>query len=125
MRNFRAVGAAVLFGLLAMVVAAADVTGKWSAEVSGEGGQKMSLTFNLKADGSKLTGSVAIVLNGNSGEFGISDGTVEGDRISFKQVMGEMTILYKGKLAGNEIQFTRERTDGKGQRQPFVARKVS
>jgi hypothetical protein len=113
------------FCLLLAIAAAADATGKWAADVSGGNGQTAKLTFNLKTEGGKVTGSVSMVLNGNSGEFPISDGTINGDQISFKQVMGEMTIVYKGKLAGDEIQFTRERADGEGHRQPFTARKAS
>ena len=118
---------ACLAGLigLAVVASAADASGKWAAEVSGEGGQKVQITFNLKTEGDRITGSVSMVLNGNSGEFGISDGNVTGNQISFKQVMEEMTILYKGTISGNEIKFTRERADGQGHKQPFTAKKSS
>jgi len=114
-----------LLGLLAVAASAADVTGKWAAEVAGEGNQKMNITFNLKAEGDKVTGSVLMVLSGNSGEFGISEGKISGNQISFKQAMDEMTILYKGTISDGEIKFTRERADGQGHRQPFTAKKTT
>ena len=44
--------------LMATTLLAADVTGKWSGEVEGRNGQKRTQTFDLKADGNKLTGSM-------------------------------------------------------------------
>ena len=41
------------------MVWAADVTGKWTAEVQGRGGNPMTVTMNLKADGNNLTGTVS------------------------------------------------------------------
>ena len=113
----------LVFGFAA-VAPAADVTGKWAAEVTGGGGQTAKITFNLKTEGDKVTGSVSMTLNGNSGEFPITEGTTKDDEIAFKQPMGEMTVVYKGKVSGNEIKFTRERADGQGQRQPFSAKKI-
>ena len=42
---------------LAFAAMAADVTGKWVGQVQGRNGAQ-DVTFNLKADGSKLTGTV-------------------------------------------------------------------
>src|SRR4051794_9152093 len=39
--------------LLAQSIFAADVTGKWVAEVEGRNGEKRTTTFDLKSDGSK------------------------------------------------------------------------
>lgn len=63
---------------------AADVTGKWKG-ISDTGRE---IAFDLKADGQKLTGTVAI---GQGKEQAISDGKVEGDSISFS-----MPSLYGG-----------------------------
>ncbi len=66
------------------------------------------MTFNFKADGDQLTGTVT----SRRGETEISDGKVSGDEISFAQVMefngNQVKILYKGKVSGDEIKFTRE-----------------
>src|ERR1700682_1489468 len=103
-----------LMGVFAFAVAAADVTGKWTAETPGRDGQTMTSTFNLKADGSTLTGTVS----GMRGEQPISDGKVDGDNISFNVVVkmqgNEMKMVYKGKVEGDQIKFTREREGGGG-----------
>lgn len=115
-----------LFSLLAAAASlmfAADVTGKWTADVPGRGGQAMASTFTFKADGDQLTGSVATAM----GENPISDGKVSGDEISFSQNLefngNKIRILYKGKVSGNEIKFTRQREGGEGRTAEFVAKK--
>src|SRR3954449_8322683 len=80
---------------------AADVSGKWSAEVQGRNGQTRTMTMMLKADGDKLTGTVS----GMQGrENPISDGKVKGDEISFtvsaETPNGTMKTNYTGKLSG-------------------------
>lgn len=102
---------AILFLLLAAAVAA-DVSGKWVAQVPGRGGETRQATFTFKADGSQLTGSVT----GPRGDAAISDGKIDGDEISFSQVMefngNQVKLLYKGKVSGDEIKFTRQREGG-------------
>jgi hypothetical protein len=116
---------AVLFLLLAAVaVFAADVNGKWVAQVPGRGGETREATFNLKADGNQLTGSVTTP----RGEVQISDGKVDGDNISFTQEMefngNHVKLLFKGKVAGDEIKFTRQREGGE-RTQEFTAKRAS
>ena len=65
--------------LLAMTVTAADVSGKWSAQVPGRNGQMRDTTFNLKADGDRLTGT----MTGPQGDVEIKDGKISGDNLSF------------------------------------------
>ena len=94
--------------VLALVVSAwaADVTGKWVAQIEGRQGTTET-TFNFKVDGTTLTGTMA----SQRGEDEISEGKVEGDEISFVVVRSfgenEIKLLYKGKVAGDEITFTR------------------
>ncbi len=113
MRLSRSLSVAVCLTLVAIAAYAADVTGKWTAQVPGRGGQVREVTFNLKAEGDQLTGTVS----GPRGDAPISDGKIDGDTISFTQVMNfngnEMKILYKGKVSGDEIKFTRK-VDDKG-----------
>lgn len=91
---------------------AADISGKWTAETKGRDGQARTQTFNLKQDGSTLTGSVSSPM----GENQISDGKVDGDNISFVVKMErngtEMKMPYTGKVSGNEIQFKVESPRG-------------
>lgn len=90
------------------IAAAADVTGKWTADIPGRNGNAQTTTFTFKADGAKLEGTVA----NQRGENPITEGKVDGDNISFSQTMqgpnGEMKIGYKGVVKGDTIEFTRE-----------------
>jgi len=113
--NFRRV--LFVFALLVgvgFVAQAADVTGKWTAQVPGRGGQTREQTFNLKCDGEKLTGTVS----GQQGDTEISDGKFKGDEVSFDVKMSfqgnDVKMKYKGKLVGDELKLTRHR-DGSDQ----------
>jgi hypothetical protein len=113
-----------LLGLLSLTALAADVTGKWTAQVPGRGGQTREQTFNLKADGNTLTGTVS----GRQGDVAISEGKIDGDQISFTQTMefngNTMKLVYKGTVSGDEIKFTRQRDGGEGQAQQFTAKRA-
>jgi hypothetical protein len=113
-----------LLGLLALTALAADVSGKWTAQVPGRGGQTREQTFNLKADGNMLTGTVS----GRMGDTPIADGKIDGDTISFTQTMefngNSMKLIYKGTVSGDEIKFTRTRDGGEGQAQEFTAKRA-
>jgi hypothetical protein len=95
---------AAVFALSAL---AADVTGKWTAEVPGRQGNTQETTFNLKADGGTLTGTVT----NRRGDSEIKDGKVDGDNISFVVVRtlgdNEIKQTYKGAVSGDTIKFTR------------------
>jgi hypothetical protein len=115
-----------LFASLAMLTLsvaafAADATGKWTAEVQGRGGTQTN-TFTFKVDGAKLTGTV-----GNQmGEAAISEGKVDGDNISFKQVLSfngnDITISYTGVVKGDTIEMKRDA--GRGPGVTFTAKKA-
>src|SRR5215469_2107944 len=108
---------ATFFALLAlacMVALGADVTGKWAGEAAqGKGGPQ---TFNLKQDGSTLTGSVE---GGRGGPVEISNGKVDGDKVSFDVVRefngNSMTLKYSGTVSGNTMKLTVE--TGRGPRE--------
>lgn len=112
--------------LLAMLslVYAADVSGKWTAQVPGRNGETQETTFNLKAEGSQLTGT----MSGMQGDAPISEGKIAGDEITFKVKRSfngnEITLLFKGKLAGDEIKFTRTREGGDRPPQEFTAKRA-
>jgi hypothetical protein len=116
---------AVLFLALCAAVFAADVTGKWVGQVPGRDNQTREMTFNLKADGDKLTGEVGA----GRGTRPLEDGKISGDEISFTQTFefngNSMKFLYKGKVEGDQIKFTREREGGQGRKVEFTAKKAS
>jgi hypothetical protein len=100
------VGAVALLCMLASAWAA-DVAGKWTAQVPGRQGTTET-TFNFKVEGNKVTGTVV----SQQGEMPISDGKIEGDALTFTVVRefngNQMKLNYKGTVAGDEIKFTRE-----------------
>jgi hypothetical protein len=88
---------------------AADVTGKWVMQMPSRQGGTSETTFEFKAEGTALTGTMASA----PGEpTAISEGKVDGDNISFVVVRKrndmEIKTVWKGKVSGDEIKFTRE-----------------
>jgi hypothetical protein len=117
----RIVFAAILL-LAAFAAVAADLSGKWTAQVPGRNGTRET-TFELKASGGALTGTMAV--EGQSPST-ITDGKVSGDTVTFTATAerGGNTIKYTftGKLVGDEIQFRRE--GGQGQPREFTAKRA-
>jgi len=109
--------------VLATVAQAADVTGKWIAQVPGRGGETRETTFNLKVDGESLTGT----MSGRQGDVALTDGKIKEDALSFNVAMSfqgnDVRFSYKGKVSGDEIQFTRQR-EGSDRSQEFTAKRV-
>jgi hypothetical protein len=105
------------------VVYAADVTGKWTAQVPGRDGQTREQTFTFKQDGEKLTGTMSAMQN----DVEIKDGTVKGDDIAFNVALSfggnDVKLIFKGKVAGDEIKFTRQR-EGGDNTQEFTAKRA-
>jgi hypothetical protein len=99
---------ALLSCALAVVLYAADATGKWSFETQGRNGP-MTQTLNLKQAGTDLTGTLA---GGRGGEVQISDGKVDGNNVSFTVVRefqgNKVTIKYNGVVSGDEMKLTIE-----------------
>lgn len=115
--------AILIFALGSVTALAADLNGTWTAEVQGRRGTQ-TLTFDFHVDGSTLTGKITT----ERGEMDISNGKVDGDNISFDQVMNfngnSMTINYKGIADGpDSIKFTRQMGDRPAT--DFVARRGS
>jgi hypothetical protein len=108
----------LLYACTAMVMAlttatalAADFTGTWTgAMAGGNGGFQLSFTF--KQDGDKLTGTVQAA---QGDPVAISEGKIDGDKISFKVVIqGGTTIMHEGTInaAGDEIKLTSKSDQG-------------
>ena len=102
----------LLSGLLAIVMVTAalaeDATGIWTASFETQVGvQKYTYTF--KVAGNKLTGKAKSELAMT--ETDIVEGTVNGDDISFVENLNfqdmPLRIVYKGKLAGDQLKLTR------------------
>jgi hypothetical protein len=99
----------VLCGLVC--VYAADVSGKWTAEFeSGVGPQKY--IYELKVEDGKITGKASVNVGGADMESKITEGTVEGDKVSFVESLDyqgmPLTISYKGTISGDEMKLERD-----------------
>ena len=115
---------ASMTALLAMTASAADVAGKWVGQMPTRNGDTREATFNLKADGDKLTGT----MTGPQGDIEIKDGKISGDNLSFKVNLefngNSIVLLFKGVASGDQIKFTRGR-EGAEQTQEFTAKRAS
>ena len=123
--------------IFAVAASAADINGKWVAQVTSPSGSKTERVFIFQASGDKVTGTIANIQvaqatfeekgkpamvgtlkTQNTDPQAISDGKITGDNLSFTIVsqsfMGEMKTEYKGKVAGDEIKFTVEQSGGMG-----------
>jgi hypothetical protein len=78
---------------------AADIDGKWTADVEGRRGT-VTQTLVLKTSGNNLTGSFE---GGRGGAVDISDGTIDGNKVSFKVIRefngNQFTQQFKGTLS--------------------------
>jgi hypothetical protein len=104
MKKFILLTLAVAIIGLFNIVSAADATGKWTASSQAPDGTTRTQTFDLKADGATLTGTVS----GGRGEpTPIANGKVDGDTISFEVTRSRggnsFTQKYTGKVSGDRI----------------------
>jgi len=95
---------------ITFVASAADVTGKWTGEITtGRGPQPFNI--ELKQAGGALTGAIT---GGRGGDVMIMEGKVDGDTISFSTSTpgrdgGPPNVQkYTGKVSADGIAFTRE-----------------
>jgi hypothetical protein len=106
----RLIQVAILAFALSLAAFAADPTGKWTATFDTAIGEQ-NYTYEFKVDGGKLTGTA----KSQFGAAEIQDGKFSGDTLSFVENVKfqdmDIRIEYKGKIAGDEIKFTRQVAD--------------
>ena len=92
--------------LLAVSAFAADVDGKWTGSVHTDNGD-FPVTFNFKADGAMLSGSMA---GPDGGDIAIKDGMIDGANISFWLSLdlggNALKLTYKGVVATDQIKIS-------------------
>jgi hypothetical protein len=108
----RCLTAAALMALTAVLLVAADAAGTWKGSID-VNGTTVPLTFNLKTDGATVSGTI----DGLPTEASeIKEGKMDGDSITFwcmTDYQGmPLKLVYKGKLAGDQINFTMATEDG-------------
>jgi hypothetical protein len=119
----------VCFFLLGATALAASIDGKWvSVRKMERGGESFTITqtFDLKAQGSRLTGSVSMAFGDMEPRTTeIKEGKIEGDKFSFTTVMstpnGEFKMVYEGTVEGATLKGTSTREGGEPR--PFEAKR--
>ena len=100
-----------IFTLNGVMTASAQnksVAGEWQATFNTPIGA-MNCHYTFKVAGNVLTGSVVAEMSGNKSESEITDGKIDGDKITFVWVYNnDVQMSSTGKLAGNELKLTRQ-----------------
>jgi hypothetical protein len=98
----------------AVLVFAADIDGKWTAETQGRNGT-VTQTLTLMSSGMNLTGTLD---NGRGMPVEIKEGMIHDSDVTFKVTTmgrnGEVTTTYTGKLDGDDLKLTPMREGGGG-----------
>jgi enterochelin esterase-like enzyme len=105
-------GVALALACSASALHAAELTGQWKAVFDTQIG-KQSYVYDLKTEGDKVTGKATGDINGeNKRTVDLQDGKLAGDTVTFVEKFefqgNDITISYSGKIAGDEIKFTRK-----------------
>lgn len=94
--------------VLCVPVFGADVDGRWTGVVAAATGE-VPVSFTLKADGEKLTGTTTGL---DGAEVAISDGKIDGNNITFNVTLDfagmPFVLSYKGVVSAAEIKITGE-----------------
>jgi len=123
------VAVSVCFLLLAGVALAAAIDGSWiSVRKMERDGQAFTITqtFDLKADGGKLTGTITMAFGDmEPRKVDIKDGKIDGVKFTFSTTMstpnGDFKMVYAGTVEGDTLKGTAEREGG--QSRPFEAKR--
>lgn len=102
MKKFLCVCAALAMTLSAATAMAADVTGTWTADVKAPDGSSFQLTFTFKQDGTTLTGTV---LGAGGDPIPITNGKVDGDKLTFDDSFNGVTIHHDCTVVGDTIKI--------------------
>ena len=112
MRKLLAAFAVLAIFLSPAIARAADITGTWTGVMRGPNGNAdFQLSFTFRQDGAKFTGTV----QGPQGEpIPITDGKIDGDKLTFTVSFNGMTISHEGTVSGDEIKMTTKSDQGFG-----------
>lgn len=97
---------------VAVLLSAADVTGKYKASIEAPDGVH-ALVFDLKANGSALTGTVT---DSTATARQIQDGKVQGDTVTFTWTTdyqgSAVKLVCRGQLADGDLKLNMGTDDG-------------
>jgi hypothetical protein len=95
---------------VALPAAAAELSGRWTAEFDSPIGIQ-KYVYEFKNSGDALTGEATFEHSLGKGTVQLKNLKVEGDKVSFEEPLtidgNQITITYSGTLAGDELKLTR------------------
>lgn len=115
----------LIVGVLAAALSAgaSGLDGKWNVDLAMAARNKKDapkaaqVSFNLKSEDSKLTGSVLAAKGKKGRPMTIQNGAISGDHFTFSTVQstkkGDTTWLWEGSVMGDQIKGTRSREGAK------------
>jgi hypothetical protein len=123
------IAVSVCFLLLAGAALAAAIDGSWiSVRKMERDGQAFTITqtFDLKADGGKLTGTITMAFGDMEPmKADIKEGKIDGAKFTFSTTMstpnGDFKMVFAGTVEGDTLKGTAEREGG--QARPFEAKR--
>ena len=86
---------------MAAIASAADFNGTWKGSADFPDGQTRELTYTLKVESGKLTGTI----ESPRGKVDIADGKVKGDEFSFNTIRDGNTTVHEGKWVDGKIKI--------------------
>lgn len=95
--------AALAIVLSAATALAADLTGTWSGQMPGQNGDTFHISYTFRQDGAKFTGSVK---SPHGDDIEITDGTIDGNKLSFTIDVNGTIIRHEGTVSGDSIKLT-------------------
>ena len=115
----------VAFLLVAGLAFAAGIDGTWVSQRT-MGDRTITQTFELKADGAKITGSITMAFGDmEPRKAQITEGKLDGNKFSFTANMpgrdGEVKTVFTGTIEGDMLKGNSVREGG--QDRPFEAKK--
>ncbi|MFD2145708.1 hypothetical protein [Mucilaginibacter antarcticus] len=91
--------AMLLSAAMICFAALADLTGKWKGNIKMSDGTNFPVTYQFKADGEKLTGTVVTPQD----ELEIYDGKIKDKDFTFKVDVNDNAVPCEGKFYGDSV----------------------
>ena len=107
MKRLIVLSAALLVVLSALPSFAANITGNWTMDDKDLDGNPYTATYLLKQEGAVLTGTVTALDETSN----ISNGKVDGNKISFAVARSDANYTLEGAVDGDEIKMTLKSDD--------------
>ncbi|HEY3761335.1 MAG TPA: hypothetical protein VGN23_06265 [Verrucomicrobiae bacterium] len=102
---------AFVLAFVGNVSAQNNINGTWKSQFDSQIG-KQNYTFELKADGTNLTGRAIGERQIGTNDVAITGGKIDGDKVSFNEPMtiqdNSITVEYTGTIDGDELKLHRK-----------------